>query len=444
MKKAFSMLLAAVLLLGLASCGSKSGEAPAGKDNQDGKVTITYLSRYTNPEVPRHKYYLDKLEEFREQNPDIIVEDISISDAESYKSSLRASVASGTPPTVYICSDAFPHYEWAKNGVMKDLTSLIESEGWEGPTDPSVFESFTFEREGLEGIYGIPNAVVNSPVYVNTALLDQYGLDVPETWEEVLEMAEVLQAEDPSIIPFCLPAKSTADLGRFFSEFVVRMYGLDFRDKVISHEAKWTDPELTNALKTFQEYIDLGIFGPDAVTSDTDPSVAAFGEGKIAMLFTATYYWDRFSSFDFADDIVSVNFPYFEGAPENKDIWFATTSEGFCISAEPGTPEYEAAGKLLNFMLSEETFQGYAEEVAQGGIYPVDIDFDLSQASRPMETFMEGYATRSATTDIIATYMNNSDVIGITNTELQGLFVGQDYETVAQNLQARYDEIFGG
>lgn len=442
MKRTLALLLAALLTLSLVACGTTPSGDEGGSGGEDGQVTITYLSRYTNPEVPRHKYYLDKLEEFRAANPDIIVEDISISDAESYKSSLRSSVASGTPPTVYICSDAFPHYEWAKNGVMKDLTSLIQSDSWEGPTDPSVFDSFSFEREGLEGIYGIPNAVVNSPVYVNTKLLKQYGIETPQTWEDVLEMTKTLQAADPSIIPFCLPAKSTADLGRFFSEFVVRMYGLDFRDKVISHEAKWTDPELTNALKTFQEYIDLGVFGPDAITSDTDPSVAAFGEGKVAMLFTATYYWDRFNGFDFADEIDTVNFPYFEAAPENKDIWFATTSEGFCISAEPGTPEYEAAGKLLNFMLSEETFTGYANEIAMGGIYPLEIDFDVSQAPHPMKTFMEGYATRSATTDIIATYMNNSDVLGITNTELQGLFVGQSYDTVAQSLQAKYDEIF--
>lgn len=44
----------------------------------------------------------------------------------------------------------------------------------------------------------------------------------------------------------------------------------------------------------------------------------------------------------------------------------------------------------------------------------------------------------------ILIYMNNSNVMGITNTELQGLFVGQSYETVAQSLQNQYDEIFGG
>ena len=463
MKKIVSMLLVLVMLLGLTACANQQTQQPAAQNTQsdttktetpktdadavqteepEQTVTISYLSRYTNPEVPRHKFFLDKLEEFRALYPNIIVEDVSIAEADSYKSTLRASVAAGTAPTLFICSDAFPHLEWASNGVMSDLTPILESSDWEGPTDPAVFESFSFANEGLDGVYGVPNGVVNSPVYVNTKLLKQYNLETPQTWEEVVAMAEVLKAADPEIIPFSVSAKTTSDLGRFFSEFVVRMYGLEFRDKFIVHEVKWTDPEMIQALEKFKELIDMGIFGPDAVSFDTDSNVAKFGEGKVAMLFTATWFWDRFNGFDFADEIDCVNFPYFENAPENKDIWFATTSEGFCISAPVGSPEYEAAGKLLNFMLSKSTFEQYASEIAEGGIYPLEIDFDLSAASHPMGTFMEGYATRSATTDIIGTYMNNSGVLNITNTELQTLFVGQDVQTVAENLQAQYDELF--
>ena len=119
-----------------------------GKESQAAgeKVKISYLSRFTNPELPRAKYYMEKLEEFRAANPDIEVEDVSIADAESYKSSLKASVAAGSPPTLFICSDAFPHYDWAKNGVIKDLTPMIESADWTGPADEGVFGSFSFER----------------------------------------------------------------------------------------------------------------------------------------------------------------------------------------------------------------------------------------------------------------------------------------------------------
>ena len=116
MKKFMGVMLVVLVLLSstLFAGGSKEAE------NVDGAVRISYLSRYTNPEVPRHKFFLDKLDEFRALNPDIIVEDVSIAEADSYKSTLRASVAAGTTPTLFICSDAFPHLEWAESGVMSD------------------------------------------------------------------------------------------------------------------------------------------------------------------------------------------------------------------------------------------------------------------------------------------------------------------------------------
>lgn len=461
MKRIAALALTAAMVAAVSGCSPKAGEVKdtskaavsteakqeegttkdeAGETAGE-KVKISYLSRYTNPELPRAKYYMEKLEEFRAANPNIEVEDVSIADAESYKSSLKASVAAGSPPTLFICSDAFPHYDWAKNGVIKDLTSLIESPEWTGPVDEGVFGSFSFERKGLEGIYGVPNSVIGSPVYVNTKLLKENGIETPKTWEDVMAMTEKLKEVDPSIVPFSVAAKTKADLGRFFSELAVRMNGLEFRDKFINHEVKWSDPEMMEVLNKMKEFIDAGVFGRDAISYEVENNVTSFGEGKIAMLFTASYYFDRFNGMEFADQIDCVNFPYLESAPENKDIWFASTSEGFCISAEPGTSEYDAACKLMAFMLSKETFEGYAE-VAGGGVYPVDIDYDASKSPNPMKTFMENYATRSDTTDIMAAYLDDASVINITNTELQTMFVERPVEDIAKTLDAEYAKLF--
>lgn len=458
MRKMISVFLAAAMAVSLAGCGQGGGtkdtkepgtgetKAQAAEtletaEDKTGTVKISYLSRYTNPELPRAKYFMEKLEEFRAANPDILVEDVSIADAESYKSSLKASVAAGSPPTLFICSDAFPHYDWAKNGVIKDLSGIIESPDWTGPNDESVFSSFSFERKGLEGIYGAPNAVIGSPVYVNTKLLGEYGIETPKTWEEVLAMTEKLKETDPSIVPFSVSAKTKADLGRFVSELAIRMNGLEFRERFINHEVKWTDPEMMAVLNKTKEFIDAGVFGRDAISYEVENNITSFGEGKIAMLFTASYYFDLFNSMEFADQIECVNFPYFADKPDNKDIWFGATSEGFCISAEPGTPEFDGAAKLLRFMLSKETFEGYAE-VAGGGVYPVDIEYDASGSPNPMKTFMEGYGTRSGVTDIMAAYLDDASVINITNTELQTMFVERPVEDIAKTLDAEYDKLF--
>lgn len=95
----------------------------------------------------------------------------------------------------------------------------------------------------------------------------------------------------------------------------------------------------------------------------------------------------------------------------------------------------------MSFMLSKETFEGYAE-VAGGGVYPVDIDYDTSKSPNPMKTFMEGYARRSDTTDIMAAYLDDASVINITNTELQTMFVERPVEDIAKTLDTEYAKLF--
>ncbi len=62
-------------------------------------------------------------------------------------------------------------------------------------------------EKGLEGIYGVPNSVIGSPVYVNTKLLEENGIETPKTWEDVMTMTEKLKEVDPSIVPFSVAAR---------------------------------------------------------------------------------------------------------------------------------------------------------------------------------------------------------------------------------------------
>ena len=83
------------------------------------------------------------------------------------------------------------------------------------PRGRGVFSSFSFERKGLEGIYGVPNSVIGSPVYVNTKLLEENGIETPKTWEDVMTMTEKLKEVDPSIVPFSVGCQDKSRFGPF-------------------------------------------------------------------------------------------------------------------------------------------------------------------------------------------------------------------------------------
>lgn len=432
MKKRWIALTAIAAL----SAGLITGSIPvmAEEEGAAEPTTITYLSRYVNPELIRAGYYLDKLEEFKEANPDILVEDISIGDdSEAFKAKINAGVASGDLPDLFIANNGFPLSEWVDNGLVADLTDLVNSEDWTGPTG-NMLEAFTFDGK----VYGVPNALNTGQVFVNTKLLKENGIEeVPRSWEAIEEISAALN--DAGIVPFGVAAKSKAEVGRFVSALSCMMYGTQFRDDLASKTINWDSDECQALTNQFKEFIDNKILDPDAVSYEVQDTISLFEQEKVAMMYTAAYHFDRFQEMEFSDDIVCINFPYFEDKPENKDIWIASASEGFMISSKPGTPEFDAACKLLSFMLSADTFKGYAE-VNGGGVFPVDFDFDISQAKNVVGSFMEEFKNRTDTTDEFTAYLNNSSLVDTTRTELQSLFVGRTPEQVCETLAAQYEK----
>lgn len=436
MKRVISLVVAAAMTAGfLTGCGSSgtqggnakteavkeepkteeskemdSNEEKPKAEGADGKtVKITYLSRFVNPELVRAGYYIEKLNQFRGENPNIEIEDISIGDdSEAFKAKINAGVASG------------------------DLPEVVKSPDWTGPSSDEMLEAFTFGGK----VYGVPNALNTGQVFVNTGLLKEHGItEVPRTWEEIEAMAPALN--EAGIVPFGVAAKSKAEVGRFISALSCMMYGTQFRDQLADASIKWDGEEGMALAKQFKAFIDEGVLDPDAVSFEVQDTISLFEQKQVAMMYTAAYHFDRFQQMDFSDDIVCVNFPSFSDRPENKDIWIASASEGFMISSKPGTPEYDAACSLLSFMLSADTFKGYAERNG-GGAFPVDFDFDLSQAKNVVGSFMEEFSKRTASTDEFTAYLNNASLVDTTRSEFQSLFVGRSPEEVCRTLAEQY------
>ena len=255
MKRVISLVVSAAMtagfLTGCGSSGTQGGNAKTGavkeepkteeskeKDSNeekpkaegaDGKtVKITYLSRFVNPELVRAGYYIEKLNQFRGENPNIEIEDISIGDdSEAFKAKINAGVASGDLPDLFIANNGFPLDQWVENGLVADLTEVVKSPDWTGPSSDEMLEAFTFGGK----VYGVPNALNTGQVFVNTGLLKEHGItEVPRTWEEIEAMAPALN--EAGIVPFGVAAKSKAEVGRFISALSCMMYGTQFRDQL--------------------------------------------------------------------------------------------------------------------------------------------------------------------------------------------------------------------
>jgi glucose/mannose transport system substrate-binding protein len=95
---------------------------------------------------------------------------------------LRARVTSGNPPTA-VQMLGFDALDWAKEGSLADITPIATEGGWDAVV-PEALQFFTV-YDG-KWISAPVNVHSTNWVWANKAILDELGIAVPTTWDEMV------------------------------------------------------------------------------------------------------------------------------------------------------------------------------------------------------------------------------------------------------------------
>jgi multiple sugar transport system substrate-binding protein len=127
---------------------------------------------------------------WNEAHPDIQVEFFRMTGDDGDK--IPAAIDAGTAPdVVQMSSHSLPGH------IINDrLTDITEYAGeLEDDFTPSSWGSVVFDGK----VYAVPQDSGPSGLLYRTDLFEQYGIDVPTTWDEYLEAARALKAADPNV-----------------------------------------------------------------------------------------------------------------------------------------------------------------------------------------------------------------------------------------------------
>ena len=170
-----------VIMIMLAACSVFAGGS---SEKKDGPVTITYYGR---PDVELER---EIIASFEAENPGIKVNYVELpsSSNDRLKTIQTVLQSQGTEMDVFAGDACWP--------------AIFISAGWVTPLDeyisPSVRDSFistmltayTFNGQ----TYGLPFMADVCALYYRDDLLSKYGLDVPETYDELLEASKTIMA----------------------------------------------------------------------------------------------------------------------------------------------------------------------------------------------------------------------------------------------------------
>ena len=391
-RKAISAVLAASMLAAviLPGCGS---------DESSGKTEIEILQY-----KPEAATYFDQVEEqFNASHDDI---HLTISSPNDASTILRTRFIREDYPDIIGIGGDINYSYYVDADILADVSDY--------PGMADVKESYIDILEALEitpkdGTYGVPYVANAAGILYNRDMFEEHGWEIPESWDELMDLCEEIEAE--GILPFYFGFRDTWTCLAPWNSLAVDLAPADTCQRVNAGETTFSEEYVEVAEKCAQ----LVSYGPeDPFAYGYNDACTAFANGESAMYPIGSYAVPQILSVNPEMNIDSFVTPGNDDASKNTlnsgvDLLFAVTAE--CENKE-------AAYEVLDFLMDDANIQAYIDD--QNAVPCKDSEFELAPMLDGMLSYIEAgnmtdyqdhyYPSEMAADALIQTYLINGDV----------------------------------
>ena len=391
-KKVISAVLAVSMLSAAILPGCGSGE--------DSGVTEIEILQYK----PEAATYFDQVEdEFNATHDDI---HLTISSPNDASTIMRTRFIREDYPDIIGIGGDINYSYYVDAGILADVSD------YEGLAD--INQSYIDILENLEivptdGTFGVPYVANAAGILYNRDMLEEHGWEIPETWNELIDLCEDIQAE--GILPFYFGFRDTWTCLAPWNALAVGLAPEDTCRNVNAGETTFTD----EYRETAEKCLELVSYGPDdPFAYGYNDACTAFANGESAMYPIGSYAVPQILSVNPEMNIDSFVMPGNEDPSENTlnsgvDLMFAVTE---------ACENKDAALEVIDFLLEDENIQAYIDD--QNAIPCKTGDFQLASELDGMTSFIEAgnmtdyqdhyYPSEMAADALIQTFLINEDV----------------------------------
>jgi len=337
--------LAGVGVTGAMFGSALSGCAPAPQPTKAPAaepVTLRYQNHWSR-EGDAHYTTMEWLyKTFQERNPNVKLDIIVIPSSGDQTQKLTADCAAGDCPDVL--HEVYLDY-WDA-GWLVDLAPYLDDE-WKARLIPAVLDELTWDGH----TYGL--SVEYSPMTTiwNTAPLDQVGMDIPTTWEELLALGDALKSKDIYLTAF--------KMGMGYHGFTEILFG---RPGAAEEMAKgnWACDQVLYAWTRLKELVDNGFMPPNEIEQKWRQIVPLFQTDRMAMYPNGAWHIGNAITAEGADPELRNHaaftpFPATDGGLGTTIQLMNATAAGLGAHLEKEPKKLEAAVEFLKFFTSDES-----------------------------------------------------------------------------------------
>lgn len=340
---------AAALALGL----SLTGCTP----NDDGRVTLDFFQ--FKPEAVAQ--FTQIVQDFEAENPDIRVVINTVPDPDT---AIRTLLVKDKTPDVLTLNGNGNFGDLAGACVFADLSDY-----------PAAKRTIPAVQDILNGLgtchgsetNGLPFANNASGILYNPEIFAANGVEVPQTWDELIAAADKFKAN--GVNPFYMTLKDAWTVLPSYVNLAGNLMPEDFFADVRS--AGWTAAtgdysfekdggEAATKLKKLFSYAQKG-----AESAGYDDGNAAFGAGKSAMYLQGSFAIPAIRASN--PDATVKSFPYPTTNDPEKNVLVSGVDVALAVGKDTKHPE--EAKKFIEYLMTPKVIDSYAK--AQSALTPV-------------------------------------------------------------------------
>ena len=373
MKKLISTFLAIAMIASLVACSS--GETNTSDSNSttseivnsessetsNEKITLIFGEHVANVE-DQSPYIWAIAQNFMEEHPNVTIE-FQGSEGSEHATKMQLAAQSNTLPDLFYLDIPLAKQMY-EQGYLYDMAPQAEERGildcyQDGLLDPLYVDT---------ALIGLPSEVMMPCFYYNKAILEECGVQLPETYDDLKTIIPTLI--DKGYIPISKGAKNSTWAMWNLSAFIVRYGYFEHYDNIMIGQDSFVNDDFINGYEKVKELTEMGAFPENVATLDYFQSVEMFMGGQAAFLEAGAWESSKLDQCDIASDIGVWFGPTFsDGVGEQKQT-IKTVNGPFVISKESANdPAKEKV--LMDFFEFYSSTEGTKIVAEETNILPV-------------------------------------------------------------------------
>lgn len=276
-------------------------------------------------------------DEYAADHPGFALDLITTPDRPSYVQKYETLAAANKLPELFD-TDATPFAQkLADQGRMVDIDALLADLGM---ADDYREAALNYQRFDDGSLYMVPFEFQLEFFWYNKALLDEAGVQVPETLDDFPAMCESLRAK--GITPIALDGQDQWPLERYMAYYPFRTAGPEYVQDLKNGDASFADPAGRAAAEWLSALGEAGCFQEGFSSTGYADAQALFTSGEAAVYNTGTWELSNLAT-DALDPAVRDSVDYFtlptiEGAVTADNEYVTPSGIGMAVNTQTYDP----------------------------------------------------------------------------------------------------------